>query len=240
MIDTDGEKVGQINGLAVMQLGDVSFAVPSRITATARLGSGKVVDIERETKLGGAIHSKGVFILSSFLAERYAKDYPLSLSASLVFEQSYGRIEGDSASMAELCSLLSALSGLPIRQSMAMTGSVNQRGEAQAIGGVNEKIEGFFDICMFHGLSGKQGVLIPASNIRHLMLRADVIEACANGQFAVYAYNNYDEAMTVLTGETAELVNTRVEARLQELEKIRQNLAKNNKESVNGNEKNAD
>lgn len=240
MIDTDGEKVGQINGLAVMQLGDVSFAVPSRITATARLGSGKVVDIERETKLGGAIHSKGVFILSSFLAERYAKDYPLSLSASLVFEQSYGRIEGDSASMAELCSLLSALSGLPIRQSMAMTGSVNQRGEAQAIGGVNEKIEGFFDICMFHGLSGKQGVLIPASNIRHLMLRADVIEACANGQFAVYAYNNYDEAMTVLTGETAELVNTRVEARLQDLEKIRQNLAKNNKESVNGNEKNAD
>jgi lon-related putative ATP-dependent protease len=215
MIDTDGAKIGQINGLAVMQLGDASFAVPSRITATARLGSGKVIDIERETKLGGAIHSKGVFILSSFLAERYAKDYPLSLSASLVFEQSYGLIEGDSASMAELCSLLSALSGLPIRQGMAMTGSVNQRGEAQAIGGVNEKIEGFFDICMFHGLSGKQGVLIPASNIRHLMLRADVIEACANGQFAVYAYNNYDEAMTVLTGETAELVNARVEARLQ-------------------------
>jgi lon-related putative ATP-dependent protease len=240
MIDTEGEKVGQINGLAVMQLGDISFAVPSRITATTRLGSGKVVDIERETKLGGSIHSKGVFILSSFLAERYAKDYPLSLSASLVFEQSYGRIEGDSASMAELCSLLSALSGLPIRQSIAMTGSVNQRGEAQAIGGVNEKVEGFFDICKFHGLSGKQGVLIPDSNIRHLMLRADVIEACANRQFAVYAYNSYDEAMAVLTGETAELINARVEARLQELEKIRQNLAKNIKDPVNGNERNAD
>lgn len=240
MIDTDGAKIGQINGLAVMQLGDVSFAVPSRITATARLGSGKVIDIERETKLGGAIHSKGVFILSSFLAERYAKDYPLSLSASLVFEQSYGRIEGDSASMAELCSLLSALSGLPIRQSLAMTGSVNQRGEAQAIGGVNEKIEGYFDICKFRGLSGKQGVLIPASNVRHLMLRADVIEACANEQFAVYAYNNYDEAMTVLTGESAELINTRVETRLRDLEKIRQNLAKKIKEPENGNEKDAD
>lgn len=240
MIDTDGAEIGQINGLAVMQLGDVSFAVPSRITATARLGSGKVIDIERETKLGGAIHSKGVFILSSFLGERYAKDYPLSLSASLVFEQSYGRIEGDSASMAELCSLLSALSGLPIRQGMAMTGSVNQRGEAQAIGGVNEKIEGYFDICKFRGLTGKQGVLIPASNIRHLMLRADVIEACANGQFAVYAYNNYDEAMSVLTGESPERINARVEARLRELEKIRQNLAKNIKEPVNGNEKNAD
>ena len=197
MIDTEGSKTGQINGLAVMQLGNVSFAIPSRITATTRLGNGKVVDIERETKLGGAIHSKGVFILSSFLAERYAKDYPLSLSASLVFEQSYGRIDGDSASMAELCSLLSALSGLTIRQSLAMTGSVNQRGEAQAIGGVNEKIEGFFDICKFRGLTGDQGVLIPASNVKHLMLRADVIDACANGQFAVYAYNNFDEAMEV-------------------------------------------
>lgn len=240
MIDTDGARVGQINGLAVMQLGDVSFAVPSRITATTRLGSGKVIDIERETKLGGAIHSKGVFILSSFLAERYAKDYPLSLAASLVFEQSYGRIEGDSASMAELCSLLSALSDLPIRQNLAMTGSVNQRGEAQPIGGVNEKIEGFFDICKFRGLTGKQGVLIPASNIRHLMLRADVIAACASGQFAVYAYHNCDEAMEVLTGEVAGQVNAKVEARLKELEKIRRNLTKTIKETANGNEKNGD
>lgn len=240
LIDTDGAKVGQINGLAVMQLGDVSFAMPSRITATARLGSGKVVDIERETKLGGAIHSKGVFILSSFLAERYAKDYPLSLSASLVFEQSYGRIEGDSASMAELCSLLSALSNLPILQSMAITGSVNQRGESQAIGGVNEKIEGFFDICRFRGLSGSQGVLIPASNRMHLMLRADVIEACEAGQFAVYAYNTVDEAMEILTGETAEHVNSQVEARLSHLEKIRQNLAKHDKDISGDNGKGTD
>lgn len=240
MIDTEGSKTGQINGLAVMQLGNVSFAIPSRITATTRLGNGKVVDIERETKLGGAIHSKGVFILSSFLAERYAKDYPLSLSASLVFEQSYGRIDGDSASMAELCSLLSALSGLTIRQSLAMTGSVNQRGEAQAIGGVNEKIEGFFDICKFRGLTGDQGVLIPASNVKHLMLRADVIDACANGQFAVYAYNNFDEAMEVLTGETADRINANVEERLRELENIRQKLSKGSKETPNGNEKNGD
>lgn len=239
MIDTDGAKVGQINGLAVMQLGDSSFAVPSRITATARLGSGKVIDIERETKLGGAIHSKGVFILSSFLAERYAKDYPLSLSASLVFEQSYGKIEGDSASMAELCSLLSALSGLPIQQSIAMTGSVNQRGEAQAIGGVNEKIEGFFDICRFRTLTGQQSVLIPAANIKHLMLRSDVIEACENGQFAIYAYHSVNEAMEVLTDESAEKINDKVQARLLELEQIRQRSIKNRKETPDSNEKNS-
>ncbi|HNP25539.1 MAG TPA: hypothetical protein PKM20_02245 [Nitrosomonas sp.] len=223
-----------------MQLGDVSFAIPSRITATTRLGGGKVVDIERETKLGGAIHSKGVLILSSFLAERYAKDYPLSLSASLVFEQSYGRIEGDSASMAELCGLLSALSGLPIQQGMAMTGSVNQRGEAQAIGGVNEKIEGFFDICRFRGFTKQQGVLIPVGNMQHLMLRDDVIQACENGQFAIYAYSTVDEAMEVLTGETAAQINTQVEARLLELERIRQRLRKTGKEAANNNEKNTD
>ncbi|MCB1985416.1 MAG: AAA family ATPase [Burkholderiales bacterium] len=240
MIDTDGAKVGQINGLAVMQLGDVSFAVPSRITATTRLGSGKVIDIERETKLGGAIHSKGVFILSSFLAERYAKNYPLSLSASLVFEQSYGKIEGDSASMAELCSLLSALSGLPIRQNLAMTGSVNQRGEAQAIGGVNEKIEGFFDICKFRELTGNQGVLMPSSNIKHLMLRDDVIEACKQKQFAIYAYSTVDEAMEVLTDNSAEQVNAKVESRLLELEKIRQTVSKNSSGVSNSDEKNSD
>ncbi|MCB1950127.1 ATP-binding protein [Nitrosomonas sp.] len=240
MIDTEGAKVGQINGLAVMRLGDVSFAVPSRITATARLGSGKVIDIERETKLGGAIHSKGVFILSSFLAERYARNYPLSLSASLVFEQSYGRIEGDSASMAELCSLLSALSDLPILQSIAMTGSVNQRGQAQAIGGVNEKIEGFFDICKFSGLTGTQGVLIPASNRVHLMLRADVIEACEAGHFAIYTYNTVDEAMEILTGDSADRINKQVEGRLLELEKIRQNLAKQDKDASGNHEKDTD
>ena len=238
MIDTDGTKTGQINGLAVIQLGDFSFATPSRITTTTRLGDGEVIDIERETELGGAIHSKGVFILSAFLGERYAKNRPLSLSASLVFEQSYGEIEGDSASMAELCSLLSALADIPIKQGIAMTGSVNQRGEAQAIGGVNEKVEGFFDICYERGLTSKQAVLIPASNVKHLMLRHDVVEACRGGQFSVYAYNNVDEAIEILTGKSAKQVNSKVEARLVELENIHEEFAKASKETSSSNEKN--
>ncbi len=153
-IDTSGSATGQVNGLSVLQLGDFAFGQPSRITATARLGSGKVVDIERETELGGPIHSKGVLILSSFLAARYAPDHPMSMSASLTFEQSYGMVDGDSASMAELCALLSALADAPIQQRFAITGSVNQRGQVQAIGGVNEKIEGFFDVCPRHRQRG--------------------------------------------------------------------------------------
>ena len=238
MIDTDGAKTGQINGLAVIKLGDFSFATPQRITATARLGSGEVIDIERETELGGAIHSKGVFILSAFLGERYARNRPLSLSASLVFEQSYGMIEGDSASMAELCSLLSALADIPIKQGIAMTGSVNQRGEAQAIGGVNEKIEGFFDICNKDDLTTQQAVLIPHTNVKHLMLRHDVIEACREGKFAVYAYNNVNEAMEILTGKSAKKINSKVEARLVELENIHEEFSKASKESSSTNEKN--
>lgn len=237
MIDIDGAKTGQINGLAIIQLGDFSFATPSRITATTRLGRGEVIDIERETELGGAIHSKGVFILSAFLGERYAKNRPLSLSASLVFEQSYGMIEGDSASMAELCSLLSALADTPIRQGIAMTGSVNQRGEAQAIGGVNEKIEGFFDTCNQRGLTSQQAVLIPSINVKHLMLRHDVIEACRDGKFSVYAYNNVDEAMEILTGKSAKQINSKVDARLIELEDIHQDFAKASKEEPDSNEK---
>ncbi len=226
MIDSAGSKTGQINGLAVVQLGNFSFATPSRITATMRLGEGEVVDIERETELGGAIHSKGVFILSAFLGERYAKERPLSLTASLVFEQSYGEIEGDSASMAELCALLSSLSNVPIQQGIAITGSVNQRGEAQAIGGVNEKIEGFFDICKSRELNGQQGVLIPQSNVKHLMLRHDVVSACREGKFAVYAYSNVDEAIEILTGQTSEKINQLVEQRLEELENIREEYSK--------------
>jgi len=239
MIDIDGAKVAQVNGLAVIQLGDISFAIPSRITATARLGDGEVIDIEREIELGGAIHSKGVFILSAFLGERYAKNRPLSLNASLVFEQSYGMIEGDSASMGELCCLLSALADIPIKQSIAITGSVNQRGEAQAIGGVNEKIEGFFDVCNMHKLSSHQAVLIPAANIKHLMLRHDVIEACRDGKFAVYAYQNVDEAMEILTAEPAEQINAKIEARLVELEEFHQIYAKASKETSDddGNDK---
>ncbi|MCL4724916.1 MAG: ATP-dependent protease, partial [Rhodocyclaceae bacterium] len=173
------------------------------ITATARIGEGDVIDIERESELGGAIHSKGVMILSAFLAARYARSLPLSLSASLVFEQSYGPVEGDSASLAELCALLSALAAVPIRQSLAITGSVNQYGRVQPIGGVNEKIEGFFDICEARGLSGEQGVIIPQSNVKHLMLREEVVAACAEGKFRVYAVEDVDQAIALLTGMPA-------------------------------------
>lgn len=196
---TDG-RVGQINGLAVITLDDFVFAYPVRVTATARVGEGHVVDIERETELGGAIHSKGVMILASFLGARYSRVEPFSLAASLVFEQSYGPVEGDSASLAELCALLSALAYVPIRQSLAVTGSVNQFGDVQAIGAVNEKIEGFFDICRARGFSGEQGVLIPVANVKHLMLRADVVKACAEGQFHIYAVQHVDEAIELLTG----------------------------------------
>ena len=200
LIDTDGERVAQVNGLAVIEMGRFAFGQPSRITATARLGDGDVVDIEREVELGGPLHSKGVFILSAFLGARYAKDQPLSLSASVVFEQNYGMIDGDSASMAELCALLSALANVQIKQSLAITGSVNQHGESQVIGGVNEKVEGFFDVCVAKGLTGTQGVLIPANNVPHLMLHQDVTEACAKEQFHLYGYHNVDEAMSLLTG----------------------------------------
>jgi lon-related putative ATP-dependent protease len=195
LIDTSGEKVGQVNGLSILQLGNFSFGHPSRITARVRLGNGKVIDIEREVELGGAIHSKGVLILSGFLAGRYIPDKPLSLSASLVFEQSYAGVEGDSASSAELYALLSALAKVPIRQSIAVTGSVNQHGQIQPIGGVNEKIEGFFDVCRARGLDSEQGVMIPVSNIKLLMLRQDVIDAVAAEKFHIYAVETIDEGI---------------------------------------------
>jgi lon-related putative ATP-dependent protease len=203
LIDTDTEKTGQINGLAVYSLGDRNFGKPSRITARIRLGKGEVVDIEREVEMGGPIHSKGVLILSGFLGARYALNQPLSLSATLVFEQSYGGIEGDSASSAELYALLSSIADIPIRQWYAVTGSVNQYGEVQAIGGVNEKIEGFFDLCHQRGLTGKQGVLIPASNVRNLMLRNDIVQAVEDGSFSIYPISHIDEGIEVLTGVPA-------------------------------------
>jgi lon-related putative ATP-dependent protease len=203
LVDTDGAEVGRINGLSVIQLGSFSFGRPSRITARVRLGSGRVMDIEREAKLGGPLHSKGVMILWGFLAGRYALEVPLALAATLVFEQSYGGVEGDSASSAELYALLSALAEVPIRQSLAVTGSVNQQGEVQAIGGVNEKIEGFFDTCRARGLTGEQGVLIPKSNVQHLMLREDVVEAVKNGQFSIYAVGTIDEGIEILCGVKA-------------------------------------
>jgi predicted ATP-dependent protease len=202
-IDTAGAVVGQINGLAVHSLGDFSFGRPSRITARVRLGKGEVIDIERQAEMGGPIHSKGVLILSGFLGGRYAAERPLSLAASLVFEQSYSGVDGDSASSAELYALLSALAGAPLKQSLAVTGSVNQHGQVQAIGGVNEKIEGFFDICQAIGLTGDQGVLIPAANVKHLMVREDVVAAVADGRFHIYPVAHIDEGIELLTGLAA-------------------------------------
>ena len=201
MIDTAGAEPGQINGLAVYSVGDLVFGQPTRITATTRVGDGHVIDIQREAQLAGAIHSKGVMILSAFLAARYAARQPFALNASLAFEQTYGPVDGDSASLAELCALVSSLAGVPIRQAWAVTGSVNQRGEVQAIGGVNEKIEGFFDICVARGLDASHGVLIPKANLRHLMLRRDVVEAVRDGRFAIHAVSQFDEAIALLTGE---------------------------------------
>ncbi|MGK2740735.1 Lon protease family protein [Tepidicaulis sp. LMO-SS28] len=205
LIETEGEKTGQVNGLSVVALGQSSFGRPGRITARVRTGGAgaRVIDIERKVELGGPLHSKGVLILSGYLAGAFLLDEPMSLSASLVFEQSYGGVDGDSASSAELYALLSALSGVPIKQSFAVTGSVNQMGEVQAIGGVNEKIEGFFDVCVRRGLTGDQGVLIPAANIKHLMLRADVVDACERGMFSVYAVERIEEGVELLMGRPA-------------------------------------
>ncbi len=241
LIDLEGKTVGQVNGLSVLQLGEFSFGQPSRITATTRLGSGKVVDIERETKLGGAIHSKGVLILSSFIGSRYSRRTEFSIAASLVFEQSYGYVEGDSASLAELCAILSSIAQVPLRQDLAITGSVNQLGNVQPIGGVNEKIEGFFDVCAKKGLTGTQGVIIPATNIKHLMLRWDVVHAAQSGQFNIYAVTTVDEALELLSGMEAGLVNEQgvyqsksfngqVEAQLLQFSKIKKELSSKSKE----------
>ncbi|UCG72978.1 MAG: AAA family ATPase [Chromatiales bacterium] len=202
-VRTEGERPGQVNGLSVIQLGEFAFGQPARITATVRLGEGRVIDIERESELGGSIHSKGVLILSALLGARYSRDVPLSLGASLVFEQSYGGVDGDSASVAEFVALISAIAEIPVKQNLAVTGSVDQHGRMQAIGGVNQKIEGFFDICNARGLTGDQGVLIPADNEQHLMLRGDVVTAIAEGRFHVYPLQNVDQAISLLTGRDA-------------------------------------
>ncbi|HWO08571.1 MAG TPA: ATP-binding protein, partial [Polyangiaceae bacterium] len=191
---TSGTQVGQINGLSVVTTGEHHFGLTARITASVWVGTGEVVDIERAVELGGPLHSKGVLIAGGFLAGRYAVERPLSLSASIVFEQSYAGVEGDSASLAETCALLSALAGLPAKQAIAVTGSMNQHGQAQPIGGVNEKIEGFFDVCSAHGSTGEQGVIIPSSNARHLMLRRDVVAAVEAGSFRVWTVSTVDEA----------------------------------------------
>jgi predicted ATP-dependent protease len=199
-IETTGEAVGQINGLSVVDLGDYMFGRPDRITASVALGQAGVIDIEREAKLGGPVHAKGVMILSGYLADRFARDYPLSLTARVVFEQTYGGVEGDSASAGELLALLSRLAEVPIRQGVAITGSVDQHGRLQAVGGLNEKLEGFFAACRAQGLDGKQGVVIPATNQDNLMLREEVIEAVEKGQFHVWAMDTVEEAAEVTMG----------------------------------------
>jgi lon-related putative ATP-dependent protease len=239
-IQTTGAVVGQVNGLSVLSLGESTFGRPSRITARTRLGKGEVVDIEREVKLGGPLHSKGVLILSSFLATRYSGAAPMSLWASIVFEQSYGGVDGDSASSAELYALLSSLSGVPIRQDYAVTGSVDQFGRVQAIGGVNEKIEGFFELCAERGLTGTQGVLIPQSNLQHLNLRQEVAAAVRDGKFAIHAVETIDEGIELLTGTPAGApdengafpeggINALVAARLAEFAEARKSFVKDEK-----------
>jgi len=245
LIDTEGAQVAQVNGLAVVALGEHSFGLPARITATTRLGEGAVIDIQRESELGGSIHSKGVMILSAYLAARYSAHEPLSISGSLVFEQTYAEVDGDSASLAELCALLSSLAGLPLRQGFAVTGSVNQHGEVQAIGAVNEKIEGFFEVCEArrlkrgNGESGEadgalRGVMIPASNVRHLVLRDDVVAAVRDGRFQVVTVNHVDEAMAWLSSEgdampdvqgSALRLDERIRRRLRESSRVRQRFA---------------
>jgi lon-related putative ATP-dependent protease len=203
LIETEGEKIGQVNGLSVIGLGDIEFGRPSRVTASIGVGRTGIMDIEREAALGGPTHTKGVLILSGYLNARYAQDKPLSLSARLVFEQSYEGVDGDSASSTELYAILSALSGLPINQAIAVTGSVNQNGEVQAIGGVNEKLEGYFEVCKAKGLTGKQGAMIPASNVQNLMLKDEIIEAAKEGKFTIYPVSTINEGIEVLTGVKA-------------------------------------
>jgi predicted ATP-dependent protease len=228
-VDTEGEVVGQINGLSVIDLTDYRFGHPSRITANVYMGQEGVVNIEREVKMTGPIHNKGLMILSSYLGRMYAQDMPLSLSARLTFEQNYGVIEGDSASSTELYCLLSALSDLPLKQGIAVTGSVDQFGNVQPIGGVNEKIEGFFECCKLRGFSpqGGQGVMIPRQNVKHLMLDHEVVEAVKEGKFSIWAVGAIDEGIEILTGVragrpnkkgfTSHSVHARVKARLKKL-----------------------
>jgi ATP-dependent Lon protease len=216
LLDLDGERVGVVNGLAVFDMGPYAFGTPTRITASVGLGRAGIINIEREARLSGATHDKGLLILAGFIRERFARRVPLALSASLCFEQAYGGIEGDSASSAEAYALLSALSGVPVRQGIAVTGSVNQKGEIQPIGGVNEKVEGFFATCAATGLTGRQGVLVPRRNLQNLMLEGEVVRAVREGKFRIWAVETVDEGIEILTGEPAESVNGKVEEKLEE------------------------
>jgi lon-related putative ATP-dependent protease len=248
IIDAAGEKTGQVNGLAVIDLGDFSFGRPSRITASVGVGREGLIDIEREAKLGGPLHTKGVMILSGYITDKYVGEIPLSLSARLVFEQSYEEVEGDSASSTELYAILSRLADVPIKQGIAVTGSVNQKGEVQAIGGINEKIEGFFEVCRAKGLNQGQGVLIPASNVRNLMLKEEVAAAVKEGKFHIYPVSTIDQGIEVLTGVKAGKlgksgrfppgsINDRVQKRLTSLAERMRDFTKGGEEKK-GNSKN--
>jgi len=200
IVDISGEKTGQINGLAVLDLGDYSFGKPSRITAITYAGKAGVVNIERETKMSGKIHEKAILIITNYLGSRYATKKPISLSASITFEQLYSLIEGDSASCAELYALISSIAGVPLKQNIAVTGSMDQNGEVQPVGGINEKIEGFFDLCRIIGLDGSHGVIIPKRNVKNLMLKNEVIEAVKQGKFTIYPIEKVDEGLEIMTG----------------------------------------
>jgi lon-related putative ATP-dependent protease len=203
IIDTAGEKVGQVNGLAVLDMGDYSFGKPSRITTRTYVGRAGIVNIERETKMSGKIHEKAIFIIASYLGAKYAVQKPISLSASITFEQLYDMIEGDSATCAEMYTLLSSISGVPLKQSFAVTGSMDQNGDVQPIGGVNQKIEGFFDLCKSRGLDGSHGVIIPQRNVKHLMLKHEVIDALKDGLFTIFSIDRMEEGLEILTGMPA-------------------------------------
>jgi predicted ATP-dependent protease len=231
LIDTAGAAVGKCNGLTVLEVGDSAFGVPARISATVYPGGSGIVDIEREVNLGQPIHSKGVMILTGYLGSRYAQEFPLEISASIALEQSYGYVDGDSASLGEVCTLISALSRRPLKQCFAITGSINQFGEVQAVGGANEKIEGFFRLCEARGLTGEQGAIIPHSNVTTLMLDERVLQAVRAGKFHIYAVRQVDEALSLLVGEDAGTpnaegqfppgsVNARVVERLREIAEI--------------------
>ena len=248
LIDVTGHKVGQINGLAVMSVGGFRFGKPSRITARTRMGNGRIIDIERGSDLGGSIHSKGILILSSYLSNHYARDVPVTMAASIAFEQSYGGVDGDSASSTELYALLSSLSDVAINQGLSVTGSVNQYGDVQVIGGANEKIEGFFDICCARPgrLTGDQGVLLPEGNMKNLMLRPDVVDACKAGKFHIYSISHIDQGIEILTGTPAGkrdkngrfpegTINRLVEDQLIEFAQMRRDFGRGKRSEENGN-----
>jgi ATP-dependent Lon protease len=248
MIDVEGEAVGQVNGLSVYNLGDYMFGKPSRISVSTSMGRGGIINIEREADMSGSTHNKGVLILSGYLRKKYAQDKPLTMSASIAFEQSYGGVDGDSASSTEIYALLSSLSDIPLKQYISVTGSVNQMGEVQAIGGVNQKIEGFYYCCQQLGLTGKQGVMIPRSNIKDLMLRKNVVEAVEKGEFHIYAVKTIDEGIEILTDKEAGeknsdgtypegTINYLVNEKMKKLAEGLKNFAEEEKKEEKGEEK---